>query len=51
MHIIIYRNRLKGALKMNELEELYNYLINNYIQIDWDNSITHFDAVTEQNSF
>jgi len=36
---------------MNELEELYNYLINNYIQIDWDNSITHFDAVTEQNSF
>lgn len=32
---------------MTELEELYNYLIDNYIQIDWDNSITHFDAVTE----
>ena len=32
---------------MTELEKLYNYLIDNYIQIDWDNSITHFDAVTE----
>lgn len=32
---------------MNELEKLYNYLIDNYIQIDWDNSITRFDAVTE----
>ena len=39
--------KAKKEVRYLELEELYNYLIDNYIQIDWDNSITHFDAVTE----